>query len=264
MTDSIAIPATGARTDRRRLAIVVVAVLAAPTGATWAYATGAFTGLPQFLVPLTFATPAIAFLVWTALTAITGSGLPPRPDAVAWHVVSKALHWSMALLILGTTALFYFMHFMDFTGDRPAVRAEFSRLLQIHKSLGLAVLALVAFRWAWNRRRPRPPEHAGSPAERRIARAAHRAIYGLMAAVPLAGWCSSMTYGASTRWFGLFEVPSWLPKDEALVKIFHPAHTYLAWALLALVALHVAAALWHHWGRRDATLVQMLPGRPSS
>jgi cytochrome b561 len=89
----------------------------------------------------------------------------------------------------------------------------------------------------------------------------HGLVYLLMVAVPVFGWAASMTYGAKTTFFDLFTLPMWLGKDETLVKFFHPGHRYLAWTLLALVGLHVAAALWHHAIKRDATLWRMLPGR---
>jgi cytochrome b561 len=241
--------------------IAVVAILAVPLAGAWLWSTGAFRDPWQALLPVTFAMPIAAVLLWAALATLTRTALPTRPGAVPWNAVSKAFHWAMAAMILGTSALYYYIHFMDVSPAVPGGRAEYSRLLQIHKSLGLTVLALVGLRWLWNRTHPRPPEHAASHAQARLARRAHAAIYLLMIGVPLAGWCASMTYGGKTKYFGLFELPQWLPKDKALVEFFHPAHTYLAWTLLAIVMLHVVAACWHHVKAKDATLVQMLPGR---
>jgi cytochrome b561 len=165
----------------------------------------------------------------------------------------------MAFAVLGTTALMYFIvNFGDF--DDPTVRAEYGRWLKHHKSVGLIVLFLVAFRFAWNRWRRRPPLPSSMPrGQQRAAGAVHGVIYLAMFAVPLLGWSASMTYGGRTHFFGLFELPVWLPKNIEWANVLQPAHIWAAWGLLALVGLHVAAALWHHFGLRDATLVQMLP-----
>lgn len=86
-----------------------------------------------------------------------------------------------------------------------------------------------------------------------------RTIYLGMLAVPFLGWSASMTYGGRTHFFGLFELPVLLPKNIEWANILQPAHIWAAWTLLALVGLHVVAALWHHFIKKDATLVQMLP-----
>jgi cytochrome b561 len=113
---------------------------------------------------------------------------------------------------------------------------------------------------AWNLAVRRPPLVGVDSAAQRLALSAvHVTLYALMLAVPVVGWFASMTYGGKTSFFGLYELPMLFGKDDDLVKLFYPAHTYGAWILLALVGLHAAAAVWHHAVKRDATLVRMLP-----
>jgi cytochrome b561 len=167
----------------------------------------------------------------------------------------------MALCILATTALMYYMiNLGDLTVEEN--RAEYSRLLKTHKSLGLVIFFLVAFRFVWNQTRERPPMPAGmSSLQIALSRISHGAFYGFMLMVPLLGWMASMTYGGRTFFFGLFELPIWLPKNIEWANILQPAHIWAAWIMLALVGIHIIAALWHHFANRDATLVQMLPKR---
>lgn len=243
--------------------VVLAAVLAAPLLGFAALSAGLLTGPTQLLQVLLFAWPASVALLWILLSALTGVKLSARAGAIGWSGLSKAFHWVMALAVLGTSALMYYMVNMGDLEADQALRAEYSRLLRLHKSIGLVVLFLVAFRFAWNRLRPRPPLAAGTTAaQQRFAGAAHVLLYVAMLAVPLLGWMASMTYGGRTWFFGLFELPVWLPKNIDWAYVLQPAHIWAAWAMLAFVGLHVAAALWHHFVRRDATLVQMMPGEP--
>jgi cytochrome b561 len=243
--------------------LVFLAVLAAPAVGLAALAAGLLTGPLQLGLVLLFAWPASAVLLWMLLSALTGVRMAGRAGAVGWSGLSKAFHWTLAFAVLGTAALMYYMVNMGDLEADPVLRAEYGRLLKLHKSIGLVVLFAVAFRFAWNRWRPRPPLPDGTTgAQRRAAGATHAFLYLAMLAVPLLGWMASMTYGGRTWFFGLFELPVWLPKNIDWAYILQPAHIWAAWAMLAVVGVHAAAAAWHHFVRRDATLVQMMPGEP--
>lgn len=239
--------------------VVIVSVLVAPVVGVWALQTGILNSTRQLLQILLFAWPATLVAVWIALSRLTRTAPASRPSTQSWNAISKLLHWSMALTILGTTALMYYMvNIGDLTLE--VYRAEYSRLLKTHKSLGLVVLFLVALRFLWNRYQERPPLPADMSRSQRIAsKAGHHTLYLLMLVVPMLGWMASMTYGGRTFFFGLFEMPVWLPKNIEWANVLQPAHIWLAWGMLALVGIHALAALWHHFVKRDATLVQMLP-----
>lgn len=242
--------------------VVATCILLAPALGLASLAAGLLTGPLQLILVLLFAWPASALLLWMLLSSLAGVRMARRPGAVGWSGVSKAFHWTMAFAVLGTAALMYYMVHMGDLEANPALRAEYGRLLRLHKSIGLVVLFLVVFRYAWNRYRKRPPLPEGAPAQRAAARATHVLLYAAMLAVPLLGWAASMTYGGRTWFFGLFELPVWLPKNIEWAYVLQPAHIWAAWIMLAVVGVHAGAALWHHLVRRDATLVQMMPREP--
>jgi len=212
--------------------------------------------LKSFLAAL----PLIVVAVWLVFWLL-GARLAPRPGLVPWSAPSKLFHWVMAFATLGTTSLMYYSQVYEAQAATSAsARAEYTELLRLHKSIGLVVLFLVLFRFAWNRIRPRPPLASTlSGPQRRLALGAHHTLYGLMLAIPLLGWFASMTYGGRTRFFGWFELPMILEKNVDAAVIYRNGHIWLGWLLFAVLLLHIGAALWHHLVKRDATLAQMLP-----
>jgi cytochrome b561 len=102
---------------------------------------------------------------------------------------------------------------------------------------------------------------ANMPAwQERIARGTHGALYVLLVVVPLVGWAGTSAFGARIPVFGLFELPMILEKNKALADVLLPLHQILALTLCALALLHIAAAFFHHFVRKDDTLRRMLPG----
>ncbi len=190
-----------------------------------------------------------------------GARLAPRSGRVPWSMPSRLFHWIMAFATLGTTALMYYAQIFEAqAASSPAARAQYSDLLRLHKSIGLIVLFLVVVRFAWNRHRKRPALPASlSASQRRLASGAHYALYCLMLAIPLLRWFASMTYCRRTHFFGLFELPRFLDKNVDAAVLYRNGHIWLGWLLFGILALHIGAALWHHFVKRDATLAQMLP-----
>jgi cytochrome b561 len=97
--------------------------------------------------------------------------------------------------------------------------------------------------------------------QQRSAQAVHLVLYGLFFAVPLAGWAHSSAAGVPIMWFGVLQLPDFVPVDKALARDFKELHEAFAWALMVMVALHVAAALKHQFIDRDGLLARMWPGR---
>jgi cytochrome b561 len=237
---------------------ITAAFATAPAAATLAFVCGGIGGPRQALLVALTSLPLAALAVWMLLG---GGRVPATAPGERWSALSRAFHWATAIAILGCSALMYWMQGIDFSGDNQAARAEYRGWLALHKSIGLCVLLIVPLRMAWNLASRRPPLVGVDSAAQRLALSAvHVTLYSLMLAVPVVGWFASMTYGGKTQFFGLFELPMLFGKDDDLVKVFYPAHTWGSWLLLALVGLHAAAAVWHHAVKRDATLVRMLPG----
>ncbi|TDR93472.1 cytochrome b [Enterovirga rhinocerotis] len=189
----------------------------------------------------------------------TSAGHGPRYSALA-----IAFHWTIAVLVLGLIASGWWMTGAIRDPQRQAVAYD---VYQLHKAFGLCVLLLTLARLGWRlgHRPPPLPAHM-RPIERFGAHAAHVALYALTLAVPLLGWAmvSASPLGLPTVPFGLFEWPH-LPvlgpqDDPASVEAgFKLGHEVLAYSAAALVVLHVAAALKHHFVDHDGLLGRMLP-----
>jgi cytochrome b561 len=134
-------------------------------------------------------------------------------------------------------------------------------LVSYHKWIGVTVLALMCLRLVW-RLAHRPPPLPTMPAwQRRAAVGVHWALYALLLAIPVSGWLYSSAAGVPTVYLGLWQLPDLVAKDKALADLLRLAHVALNFALLALVVVHVAAALKHHFVDRDGLIVRMWPGR---
>jgi cytochrome b561 len=165
-----------------------------------------------------------------------------------------AAHWLLALLLVGNFALGLWMTELALSPLRL-------KLYNWHKWAGVVILTLSLLRLLW-RLGHRPPAALPMPAwQAQAARATHLGLYLLFFAVPLAGWAYSSAAGFPIVWFGVLPLPDFVPVDKALAEAIKPWHERLAWTLIALVALHVAAALKHHFIDRDGLLQRMWPLR---
>jgi cytochrome b561 len=176
-----------------------------------------------------------------------------RNSDEAWGSVARTLHWLVAAAILVQIPL-----------GLAAVNWRLSPtkldLFVLHKSLGLAILAVVAVRLAWRAVGTVPALPATmSVRERRAANASHALLYLAMLSVPISGWVASSAANVPFRWFWRVPVPVLAAPDEALAQLAGRVHLVLWIVLVVLVAVHVAAALWHHYVRRDDVLARMLP-----
>ena len=123
----------------------------------------------------------------------------------------------------------------------------------IHADIGYVVLLLMALRLIWRWINPVPALPADTPRWQRIAaRVSHGALYGVTILVAMLGWAHSGAHKPDYGdWFGLFRVPQFTSTDKASANFYENLHIYLAYVLLALIAIHVAAAIWHHFVKRD-------------
>ncbi len=177
-------------------------------------------------------------------------------DPARYDYLTITLHWLIALLIFGLIVLGFVM---TRSSIDPAL--QFS-LFQWHKSFGMLALLLSLIRFAHSLFHVRTKPVAGmSTAEHLAARAMHHLLLLLAVIVPIAGWmiASVSTLEIPTFAFDLFVIPH-LPveKSDAAEAWWTTAHAVLAYFVLALVALHAGAALYHHYARRDAVLIRML------
>lgn len=176
-----------------------------------------------------------------------------RPSTTDWGATAKTFHWLIALLIfvqivLGWEAVHW-----------PLTPTKID-LFVWHKSIGMLVLVLVVLRLLWRIGHPRPPYPADMKNwEKRLAGSVHALLYALLLAMPISGWLLNSAANVPVRLFWVVPLPRLIGPDRALVLWFAWAHVVMAWTLVVLLVLHVAAALYHHFVRRDRLLVRMLP-----
>lgn len=164
-----------------------------------------------------------------------------------------ALHWLVTFLILAAFPLGLYMSDLVLSPLKL-------KLISYHKWLGVTVFLLAAIRLAWRATHTTPPLPAAMPAwQQRAAHGLHHLLYLLLFLVPLSGWLMSSAKGFQTVYLGLLPLPDLLAKDQALGDLLRQAHQLINYALLALVAAHVGAALKHHFIDRDGILARMLP-----
>jgi cytochrome b561 len=178
--------------------------------------------------------------------------------------VAMTLHWLIAAAVIANLAIGLYM------GDLPRGDPDKFALIALHKSIGLSVLALSVLRVLWRLVNPVPPLPAGlSPWLKFAGRVTHFLLYFLIVAIPLAGWLmvSVGSMGHPTPVFGLFGWPSFPVLADMPRSVGHPyheafetAHVWLAWSAIILIPLHIGAALYHQFVRRDDVLMRMLPG----
>lgn len=169
--------------------------------------------------------------------------------------MSVALHWSVGLAILAQFALGWWM--IDIPKDPPGIRAWWFNL---HKSIGLTLVAFVVLRLVWRATHPAPPLPGTLPRMQRLAAlATHWLLYACMLVMPTSGYLGSSFTKYPIRYFG-YTLPHWGWEWPAAKAAMSAIHFGAACTLGFLIALHVAGALWHLL-RRDGLFSRMAPLR---
>ena len=170
-----------------------------------------------------------------------------------YGTVAKVLHWLAALCVIVAWLI------GTFIDDLP--KSAEARLMFVHMSLGLTILALLLVRVGWRFVRPVP---ALATSLGRVLELAARAmqwlLYALMLAAPVSGIVLEFARGQSLPIFGIAEIASPWVRDRAFASAVKEVHELIADSLLLLAALHALTALFHHFVLKDRTLVRMLPG----
>ena len=167
-----------------------------------------------------------------------------------WPLVG--LHWLTLLLIVAAYVIGSLLEDMTLSPLKL-------KLYAWHKWVGMLVLFLLPLRLLL-RLTDRLDHAAGLlPWEARASAAVHGALYLSLLAVPLLGWLQSSAAGFPVVWFAVLPLPDLVGKDKALAEIFKELHAGSVNLLLALVALHAAAALYHQYVRHDGVLARMVP-----
>ena len=182
-----------------------------------------------------------------------------RNTTEGWGWPTRALHWIVALMVL-----VQFGHglWMD-----DVARSERAFQFWLHAAMGSSLLVFVAVAFVWWLANPSPREPAGTPGwQKRAAQLTHWALYALLFATMLAGWLLAGTLRdpVEVQMFGFLTLPQLLAPGSSLHEFLEEAHEIAGYLLILLAALHVAAALWHHFVLRDGVLKRMVSGRPAA
>jgi cytochrome b561 len=174
-----------------------------------------------------------------------------RPDEPAYDGGARFLHWSIVALIAAQFVIGWTMP--DVHRDTKPVG-----LIAWHLGVGATLVAAMVVRIVW-RLTHRPPPDALSPLLSAVSRITHVLLYAALVLVPVLGWANASARGWSVKLLGLIPYPSLTAAGSAFGHEMGDIHGVMAWVLFALIAMHVAAALFHRFVLRDNVLHRMLP-----
>jgi cytochrome b561 len=178
--------------------------------------------------------------------------MPLKSTETRWGSIAQAIHWLMAVAIIGNGVVGLIMD------EMPRGMTKLNTFA-IHKSIGLTVLALLILRVSWRLFDRKPTDEPMPRWQRLAARATHGILYLLMLAIPLSGWIYNSAHGYPLQWFKWFNLPALVEKNQALSDIAGESHEILFWVIVVVLVAHVGGALVHHWLERDNTFLRMLP-----
>jgi len=184
-------------------------------------------------------------------------GLERTAGGWRYDGVARAFHWLVvAMLVVQYSVALLLAHFLPKSAE--------GALAEWHFSVGSSVCVVMLARLAWRLTHPPPPPPADlSPGLQLLSRATHWTFYAVLIVLPVLGWAAASAYGSHVHLAGLIPLPLLVPKDDPFGKAMQTVHPAIAITLLAVIALHIAGALYHAFVKRDGVLQRMLPGRSS-
>jgi cytochrome b561 len=169
-----------------------------------------------------------------------------------YGTTAKALHWLVVALLLAQYSIGWLMPDVH-RGMKPGAAMTF------HVSVGMTILVLIVLRFAWRLAHPVAPESSLPPWQRLSAEVVHWLLYVLVLATTVTGWLFTSFRGWSMSFFFLAPMPMLASENAAAGKTIDGLHQASEWALLAVIGVHVVAALAHIFVYRDRIMQRMLP-----
>lgn len=169
-----------------------------------------------------------------------------------YGLISQLLHWGIVALV--ATQLVLGMR----AADLPFGLARLQLLAQ-HKSFGMTVLMLIAVRLAWRLGNQVPASPDMRSWARHLAHLTHWGFYLLLVAIPISGWILSSASNLTVSWFQLFTWPDLVEVNTVVAERSKTLHHVLVATLVAMIVLHIAAAVLHQFVWRDGLILRMLP-----
>ena len=185
---------------------------------------------------------------------MTVSTMPVQSNDEGYSFTARVLHWVTAVIVIGMIPVGIYM-----VEASPGPTQDF--LFHLHRSFGVVLLPIVLARLAYRFAHPPPPLPTDIPVvQRGAAHAVHYALYALLIVQPIVGWIATSAYRAPILVFWLFVLPPIWPVDRAFSERMFLVHRLIGFTIAFLAVMHIAAALYHHFVRKDATLMRMLRG----
>lgn len=170
-----------------------------------------------------------------------------------YGTIARILHWGMGLAILAMFPFGLWMRTLNYYSP------FYQSAPNLHKSVGICLLVLLALRFVWRKVNVQPDDQYLKPKERLASHAMHLGFYAILLVQMCVGFLISTVDGRGIEVFGLFTVPS-VYEQKGLEDTVGLIHEYLAYAIIAMVVVHAAAALKHHFINKDVTLTRMWRG----
>ncbi|MFW5431770.1 MAG: cytochrome b [Methylophilaceae bacterium] len=184
------------------------------------------------------------------------------------------LHWLIALGIFGMFALGWFMSELPkeapkqmaydlfdwgiYTWELSKEASPRSFYFNLHKSIGITLLVLIAIRLVWRiMHKPPTPLASYKAWERKLSTGAHHLLYMLMVIIPISGLVMAVSSKYGVKWFGIKLLGGL--DNKPLREIFYETHEIAGIILLAILALHIIGALKHKFIDKDETMKRMMP-----
>lgn len=176
-----------------------------------------------------------------------------RDSSSGYGLVTITLHWACALLIFFLFGLGIYMRGLDYYSP------WYHKGPALHIALGILVFALMLFRLFWRTRGPQPDDIPDmSKPSKQAAWLVKILLYTGVFVICLSGYLITTAEGDAASFFDLFNIPASIKLSSDQVDLAGKLHKYIAWSLVFIAAAHAVAALFHHFFKRDKTLVRML------
>lgn len=169
-----------------------------------------------------------------------------------YQPIAMFLHWLLALAIIGQSGLGVWM------GDIPKGTPDRAYFFNLHKSIGMVIALFILWRIVV-RVKNTPPALPPLPNwERILAKSSHHLLYACMVILPLTGYIGSNFTKYGVKFFG-YQLAPWGPENKVIYEVFNTAHSVTGKVMIAIILVHVAAALKHWLFDRDTVIQRMLP-----
>ena len=180
--------------------------------------------------------------------------IPASATAPGYTLTARVLHWLVAALVLTMVPLGIVIA-NEWGGSQQ------ERLYDLHKSVGALLIPVVIARLIYRLVETPPPLPSDIPAIQQFAaHATHWVLYALLLVQPLVGWIGTSAYPAPVPVFGWFNLPPIWWENRSLSDQMMALHRWLGIVIAVIAVVHIAAALQHHFVRKDRVLMRMLTG----